>query len=38
MKARPFLRDALLDNIKIYEKVAAEHMGDEFKGLSISGK
>jgi len=37
MKARPFLQDALRQNVKIYESLAAEQMGDSFSGLRISG-
>ena len=35
MPARPFLRDAVLNNAKIWKEVAAEHLG---AGWSISSK
>lgn len=35
MSARPFLRDAIMENIKTIEEVAAEYLGSGFK-ISIS--
>lgn len=35
MSARPFLRDAIMENIKIIEEVAAEYLGDGFR-ISVS--
>lgn len=37
MDARPFLKDAITENTDIWEEVAAEHLGEGFDGIKVSG-